>query len=71
MTGWGATGCLLEWASLPNLESGILLVMIRGFGNGYKGAQLALGMTLVVGSTSCGLGQNSTVPFSFQELIFF
>ena len=30
-------GCLLEWASLPNWESGSLLVMIRGFGNGYKG----------------------------------
>ena len=60
MTGWGAIGCLLEWASLPNLESGILLVMIRGFGNGYKGAQLALEMTLVVGSTSVSLVQGLT-----------
>ena len=26
----GRYRCLLEWASLPNLESGSLLVMIRG-----------------------------------------
>ena len=33
VTGRGAIGCLLEWASLPNWKSGRLLMMIReGFG---------------------------------------
>ena len=35
---WGTTGCFLEWASLPNWESGSLLVMIKGtFGKVTKG----------------------------------
>ena len=35
---WSATGCLLEWASLPNWESGSLLVMNKGtFGKVTKG----------------------------------
>ena len=52
--GWGAVGCLLEWASLSNWESESLLVMIGGgaSGKGYKGAQLVSEMTLVLGSTS-------------------
>lgn len=51
--GWGAVGCLLEWASLSNWESESLLVMIGGAsGKGYKGAQLVLEVTLVLGSTS-------------------
>ena len=29
--GWNAIGCLLEWASLLNWESGGLLVIIRAF----------------------------------------
>ena len=53
MIGWGAVGCLLEWASLSNWESESLLVMIGGAsGKGYKGAQLVLEVTLVLGSTS-------------------
>ena len=54
MIGWGAVGCLLEWASLSNWESESLLVMIGGgaSGKGYKGAQLVSEMTLVLGSTS-------------------
>lgn len=58
MTGWGAIGCLLEWASLPNWESGSLLVVIRGFfGNSYKGAQLALEVSLVLGIAAVALVQ--------------
>ena len=37
MSGWDALGCLLEWSSLLNWESGSFLVTIRGFfgeGNG-------------------------------------
>lgn len=40
----GATGCSLEWASVPAGESGSLLVMIREEGacdDGYEGAQAA------------------------------
>lgn len=56
MIGWGAIGYLLELASLPNWESGSLLVMIRGaFG---IGAQLVLEVTLVLGSTSVALVQS-------------
>ena len=58
MTGWGTIGCLLEWASLPNWESGSLLVIIMGaFGNSYKGAPSASEVTLVLGSTSMALVQ--------------
>ena len=32
MTGWGAIGYLLGWASLPNCESRSLLVMMGGLG---------------------------------------
>ena len=53
----GATGSLLELASLPNLESGSLLVMIRGFWNGYKGSQWTLEVSLAPGSTSVALVQ--------------
>ena len=58
MIGWGATCCLLEWAFLPNWESGNLLVMIRwAFGNGYNGPQSASEVTLVLGSASVALAQ--------------
>ena len=58
MTGWGSRGCLLEWASLPNWKSGSLLVVIRGlFGNSYKGAQLALEVSLVLGTAAVALVQ--------------
>ena len=47
----------MGWAFLPNLGSGSLLVMIRGaFGNGYRGAQSASEVTLVLGSASVALG---------------
>ena len=50
--------CLLEWASLPNWESGNVLVMIRGaFGNGYSGPQSASEVTLVLGSASVASAQ--------------
>ena len=58
MTGWGVMGCLLEQSSLLNWESGSLLAMIRGaFGNGYKGAQSALQVILVLGSASVAVAQ--------------
>ena len=58
MIGWAAVCCLLEWAFLPNRESGNLLAMIRGaFGNGYSGPQLASEVTLVLGSASVALVQ--------------
>ena len=53
----GAIGCLLEWTSLPNWESGSLL---GAFGNGYKGAQLALEVSLILGSASMALVQGLT-----------
>ena len=49
------SGHLLEWASLPNWESGSLLVMIRGFWQGYKGAQSASGVNFILGSASVAL----------------
>ena len=67
MIGWGTIVCLQEWASLPNWESGSLSVISGALGNTYKGAQSALQVTWVLGSTSealvqdtCGLGQDST-----------
>ena len=60
----GVIGCFLEWASLPNWESGSLLVMIRGaFG---IGAQLVLEVTLVLGSTSVALVQCLT-PEAWEQ----
>ena len=48
----------MEWASLPNWESGNVLVMIRGaFGNGYSGPQSASEVTLVPGSASVASAQ--------------
>lgn len=41
MIGWGAMGCLLEWASLPDWESGSLSVVTGAFSNRYSGAQSA------------------------------
>ena len=46
------------WALLPSLGSGSWWVMIRGpFGNGYKGAQSASEVMLVLGSVSVALVQ--------------
>ena len=59
--------CFQEWASLPNWESGSLSVISGAMDNSYRGAQSALEVTWVLGSTSealvqgtCGLGQDST-----------
>ena len=49
------------WAFLSEMESRSLLVMIMGaFGNGYKEAQSVSEVTLVLGSVSVALGQDST-----------
>ena len=45
---------------MPSWESGSLLVMIRGFWQCYKGAELA-SEVLGPGLSSCGLGQDSAV----------
>ena len=52
MIDWDAIVCLQEWASLPNWESGSLSVISGALGNSYKGAQSALEVTWVLGSTS-------------------
>ena len=44
--------CLQEWASLPNWESGSLSVISGALDNSYRGAQSALEVTWVLGSTS-------------------
>ena len=52
-------GCLLEWASLPNWESGSLLVMIRGLLERLqRGGQSVSEVTLVLGSASVALVQS-------------
>ena len=53
---WGAIGCLLEWASLPNLKSGILLVMIRDFWQWLQRGSVNFGSDLGYGLCFCGLG---------------
>ena len=53
MIGWGAIGCLLEWASLPNGESGSLLVMIRRF---WQRGSVSFGGVLGSGLCLWGLG---------------
>ena len=53
---WGAIGCLLEWASLPNLKSGILLVMIRDFWQWLQRGSINFGSDLGYGLCFCGLG---------------
>ena len=59
MVGWCAIGCLLEWASLPNWESGSLLVMIRGLLERLqRGDQSVPEVTLVLGSASVALVQS-------------
>ena len=57
MIGWGAIGCLLEWASLPNWESGSLLAMIRGLWARLGRGLSALEVSLVLGSASVALVQ--------------
>ena len=52
MIGWGTVGCLLEWTSLSNWESGSLLVMIRGLLARVTKGLLASEVTLVLGSAS-------------------
>lgn len=45
---------------MPNIGSKSLLVLIRGaFGNGYKGAQLALEVTFVLDSDTMALIQTT------------
>ena len=56
MIGLGTIACLLEWASLPNLESGSLLVMI---GKGLMATVtkgLSFGGDLGSGLHFCGIG---------------
>ena len=59
MIDWDAIVCLQEWASLPNWESGSLSVISGALGNSYKGAQSALEVTWVLGSTSEALVQGT------------
>ena len=56
MSGWGATGCLPEWASLPNWESGSLIVMIRGFWQRLQRGSISFGGDLGSGLCFCGRG---------------
>ena len=54
-------------AFLPTLESGSLLVMIRGaFGNSYSGARAASEVTFVLGSASVALVQGLT-PLALEQ----
>ena len=50
MTGWCTIGYLLGWASLPNWESGSLLVML-----GAWGQQLQRGSVSLEGDLGSGL----------------
>ena len=57
MIGRGTKGRSPEWASLPKGEPGrSLLVIIRAFGNSYKGAQSASEVILVLGSAPAASG---------------
>ena len=65
----GHLGCLLEWASLPNWESGSLLVMIRVFWLWLQRDSVSFGDDLGSGlhfcdpgarHRTCSLGQYST-----------
>ena len=76
VTGWGTTGCLLEWASLPNWESGSLLVMTRVFWLWLQRDSVSFGDDLGSGlhfcnpgarHHTCGLGQYSTRRLHSQE----
>ena len=72
MIGWAIIGCSLEWASLPNWESGGLLVMITdGFWQWLQRGSVSFGVILILGSASVALvpgltpvalGQDSTAP---------
>ena len=55
MIGWGAIGCLLEWASLPNWEPGSLLVMVRGLVTRLQRGSVSFRDDLRVGSASVAL----------------
>ena len=80
MSAWGAIGCLLEWASLPDWESGSLSVVTGACSNSYKGAQSASEVSLVLGSASVALvhglarvalGQDSTIIINSELISFF
>ena len=58
MIGWGAIVCLLEWASLPNWESGSLFVMIRGLWARLQRGLSASEVSLVLVSASVALVQS-------------
>ena len=52
----GVIGCFLEWASLPNWESGSLLVTIRGLLPRLHRGSVSFGGDLDSGICFCGLG---------------
>ena len=54
--GWGAIGCLLEWASLLSWESGSLLPTIRGLLARFQRGSVSFGGDLDSGFHYCGLG---------------
>ena len=56
VAGWGATGCVLEWASLPNWASGSLIVMIRGFWQWLQRGSISFGGDFGSGLCFCGRG---------------
>ena len=54
--GWGAIGCLLEWASLLSWESGSLLITIRGLLARSQRGSVSFGGDLGSGLYFRGLG---------------
>ena len=67
MIGWGAIGCLLKWASLPDWESRSQGGFWKQKGLSYKGAQSASEVTLVLRSANVALwaGLNTALAGRF------
>lgn len=56
MIRWGAEGCLLEWASLPNCESGSMLVTTGGLLARLPKGAVSFGGVLLSDLHTHGLG---------------
>ena len=54
--GWGSIGCLLEWASLSNCESGSLLVVLMSFWQQLQRGSVNFQGCLEFWLCFCGLG---------------
>ena len=80
VVGWDAIGCLLEWVSLPDRESGSLSVVTEAYSKSCKGARLASEVSLLLGSASVAMvqglapvasGQDSTIIINSELIGFF